>query len=89
MFFNNCGNRKHTQLYGGDAFFDLGTEGYEGGLATSLRKGDLCIVASYNDARRTQVAFQWYEFVGVTMSKDEYGEPQRVFRGNLLTLIEY
>lgn len=83
MFFNNCANRKHTHIYGPDAFYDLGTSGHQGGQAKNLRPGDLCIVASYQDKAKTSVKFSWFAFEKETLNVDENGEVQRVLRGPL------
>ena len=48
--FNNCHDRKHTALYGPNAFFDLETSGYQATVADRLAKelipGEHCIVAT-------------------------------------------
>lgn len=83
MFLNNCCNRNHVHIYGADAFYDLGTNGYQNGLARDLRKGDLCIVANYEDMEKKRAIFSWYSFISETLDTDENGEIQRVLRGSL------
>lgn len=85
MFFSNLANRNYQNLYGADAFYDLETSGYQAGLATNLRSGDLCVVARYEDPGKTTVRFAWYRFDRETCETDDQGKAQRVLRGELKT----
>ncbi len=82
-FFNNCRCREHKRLFRPPAFFDLNTTGPQSKIAIGLRRGEKCVVASYDEDRA--VVFDWY-----TLSKESI-EPNpslpetyvRVFRGKL------
>ena len=47
IFFNNCRCRDHVGLFGATAFYDLNTTGLQAKMATSLKPGQECVVASY------------------------------------------
>jgi hypothetical protein len=46
VYFNNCRNRPHAQLFQDDAFFDLDTTGVQANQATDLPVGQECVVVS-------------------------------------------
>lgn len=81
MYFNNCGNRKHQEIYGADAFYDLNTVGGQAKMATNLRPGDICIVASYEDKKKTIVKMSWYKFLSDRLADDNSGTLCRVLCG--------
>jgi hypothetical protein len=61
ILFNNCARRPHSKLYKEPkAFYDLNTTGNQAKLATDLKRGQECIVASYDDNR--DVIFKSYSF---------------------------
>ena len=81
MYFNNCRNRKHQELYGTGAFYDLDTFGRQAELAKNLRAGDTCIVVSYEDKLKSTVALTWYRFEEERLGTGENGRSCRVFFG--------
>jgi hypothetical protein len=48
VFFNNCNMREHTRIYRSDAFYDLNPYGQQAGMATGLKRGEECVVATPN-----------------------------------------
>lgn len=83
MYFINCGNRDHVNLFGSDAFFDLGVDGTQAGQAQNLQIGDICIVARYANQAKTLVNLDWYSFSHNTYQADDQQIPQRVLHGTL------
>lgn len=70
--FNNCHNRKHTSLYGSEAFFDLETTGPQAKvadrLANELAVGETCIVATPEITG--DITFDWYRFSREIVKRD-------------------
>lgn len=83
MYFINSRNRKHQEIFGSDAFYDLNKFGNQAKLATNLQKGDICIVASYEDNKNIIVKLSWYEFLNERSADDNKGIPCRVLCGEL------
>jgi hypothetical protein len=88
VYFNNCRRYNHGEVYGGTAFFDLGTEGAQAKMAQDLRPGDKCVVASYDDDREW-VLFKWYKLTGekLVRSRNKDSGSTRVFFGKLLRTV--
>ena len=79
VFFNNCKMFDHAKDYGiADAFFDLGTTGFQATQATHLSPGETCIVGTKEEDG--QIRFTWYSFMRVEM-KCYKDIPYRVFCG--------
>ena len=81
MYFINCDNRKHQEIFSNEAFFDLDTTGHQALLATELLPGDICIVISYEDKKKTKVKVSWYKFLHEQRMDDNKGNPFRVLCG--------
>src|SRR4051794_40989703 len=60
VFFNNCRRRDHAGLFGAGAFYDLDRDGRQAKMATNLRRGDECVVAT-PDADG-DIVFSWFAF---------------------------
>ena len=82
VFFNNCRGRKHSELYEGEAFYDLNLTGHHATLATDLRKGDKCVVATPDSS--SVIDFSWFAFSHESILVDEHGTNCRVFFGEWL-----
>lgn len=82
VFFNNCHAREHTFLYRSDAFYDLGFTGKQAEMATRLKRGEECVVATPNSDG--DIHFVWFSFSRVMRMPDENGVPSRVFIGKRL-----
>ncbi|MCC7336832.1 MAG: hypothetical protein IT422_17205 [Pirellulaceae bacterium] len=67
-YFNNCRGRRHETFYGKGAFFDLNTTGLQAKMAVGLKRGEECVVASYNNDGA--VAFDWWEFSREALEPD-------------------
>ncbi|RME52977.1 hypothetical protein D6783_03230, partial [Candidatus Woesearchaeota archaeon] len=80
LLLNNCHGREHTKLYGKNAFYDLYTTGYQANMATDLRVGQVCIVASKSSA--DDLTFSWYSFEKEELLKDNDNTTCRVFFGS-------
>lgn len=80
--FNNCHNRQHAAMYGGGAFYDLDTTGFQATLANNLPVGETCVVASVNSTG--EIIFDWYRFSRETVKADDTGTPCRAFFGDHL-----
>lgn len=87
VFLNNCQNRNHVKLYGGDAFYDLGTTGFQSKLALNLPVGQKCIVASTGE--ENEIVFKWFSFKSEDVRRDDRGVLCRVFFGNFIKLEQY
>jgi hypothetical protein len=81
FYCNNARRRNHASVYSARAFFDLYTTGLHAAMATDIRPGDECIVAT--PAEPPDIEFRWYTFSHEqTMSiPDEPGRQGRVFFG--------
>lgn len=81
--FNNCHNRRHADIYGSGAFFDLDTAGPQdtvaGRVANELAVEETCIVASLDITG--DVTFDWYEFSREIVRPDEAGKPCHAYFG--------
>lgn len=87
VYFNNCKNRPHEQLFGPGAFYDLNTTGVQASQATDIEVGQPCVVATSADG--DGVTFTWYSFLQERrrreQGKDASRERFRVFYGDNLT----
>ncbi len=80
VYFNNCGNRQHAQIYGrDDAFFDLYATGRHAKMALGLVQGDRCVVVSRLGS--THVKIRVYAFDHESARSSERNESVRVFHG--------
>ena len=84
VFFNNCRARDHAGLFGASAFYDLSTTGMQATMATNLKRGEECIVAT-PDANG-EIVFSWFSLSREEMmpDPDEPGTMVRVFKGKLI-----
>ena len=83
VFFNNCRQRPHVSLFGPTAFYDLNTWGKQAEMATNLKLGERCIVASYDDDGK--VVFAWFSLAHESRRRGpETGTKVRVFFGKRL-----
>jgi len=83
VYFNNCCNRPHTELFQADAFYDLNTTGVQAKQAVDLPVGQECIVASkpsHDTAKLT-----WYSFASERLMRERgngsHAKKCRVFLG--------
>jgi hypothetical protein len=81
-FFNNCRARDHVGIYGENAFFDLGLDGKQAEMATDLKRGEECVVATPNEDG--DIGFVWFSFTEEKIMLDENGISQRVQFGKRL-----
>jgi hypothetical protein len=84
VFMNNCRCRDHVGLFGANAFYDLNTTGLQARMATGLKPGQECVVASYDE--NGGVVFNWHTLSKESIEPDP-DEPRtnvRVFRGKLI-----
>ena len=71
IFFNNCKGRKHSELYGDGAFYDLDRTGRYATVPNDLRKGDVCVVATPESS--CVIDFSWFAFSNEQVLPDEDG----------------
>src|SRR6476659_5998232 len=83
VLFNNCRNRRHEEIFGNGAIFDLYTTGRQGASATNLPQGEEVIVAS--KSANGGVDFNWYRLTDKQIGY-ENGIPCRVFFGHPIRL---
>lgn len=78
FYFNNCRARNHAVLYPAGAFYDLYRFGRQANMATGLRPGDECVVAT--PAEGGDIDFTWFSFTheGIMEMPDEPGTKVRV-----------
>lgn len=81
-FFNNCCARNHVGIYGGTAFYDPACTGKQGTMATDLKRGEECIVATPN--KDGDIEFVWFAFTHEKNMPDENGVPSRIQCGKRL-----
>jgi hypothetical protein len=81
-FFNNCRRRDHVSIYGENAFYDLNRFGKQADMATDLKRGEECIVATPNGDGN--VEFVWFSFTEEKIMPDENDVPTRVQFGKRL-----
>src|SRR5207302_4145317 len=81
-FFNNCRARDHAGTYGGNAFYDLNRTGKQGQMATNLKRGEECVVATPNEDG--DIEFVWFSFSHEKIMPDENGTATRVQFGKRL-----
>jgi hypothetical protein len=65
VFLNNCNGRPFTRWYGPDAFYDLRLDGKQARMATGLKSGQECLVATRADsdsANSDSIEFTWFSF---------------------------
>ena len=84
FFFNNCHARNHAVLYPAGAFYDLYQVGRQANMATNLRPGDECVVAT--PAEGEDIDFSWFSFTHerVMHMPDEPGTRVWVLFGKLI-----
>jgi len=84
FFFNNCRARNHAALYPAGAFYDLYRVGRQANMATDLRPGDECVVAT--PVEGGDIDFSWFSFTHerVMDMPDEPGTRVRVLFGKLI-----
>jgi hypothetical protein len=82
VFFNNCRRRPHTEIYRGDAFYDLNPFGMQADMVVDLERGQECVVATPNEDG--DIDFVWFSFSREVRMPDEKGNPSRVFVGKRL-----
>lgn len=78
IFFNNCRNRPHEELFGSGAFYDLNTTGVQAKQATRLRTGQECVVATMADDGK--VIFTSYSFLVERFVTERDGDGVEQFR---------
>jgi hypothetical protein len=83
-YMNNLHGRRHEDIYGPGAFFDLDLEGRQADMLKDILPNTECIVASYGDSHHRLVVFHTYVLERVaTCSSEKPGELCRVFFGRL------
>jgi hypothetical protein len=82
VFFNNCNMREHARIYRRDAIYDLNPYGQQAEMATGLKRGEECVVATPNDDG--DIDFVWFSFSQEIRMPDENDNPSRVFIGKRL-----
>lgn len=60
FYFNNCRGRQHAMLYPEGAFYDLYQSGRQANMATDLKPGDECVVAT--PMQGGDIEFTWFSF---------------------------
>ncbi len=82
VYFNNCANRPHADLFQSDAFYDLDTTGVQATQAMALPAGQECVVAS--KPASDSVCFRWYAFTSERLMREKKpgGKKCRVFLGS-------
>lgn len=71
-----CNNRRrlaHASLYGAGAFYDLRRDGRQATMATDLRPGDRCVVATPTEDGEIQ--FSWFTFLHDKVKPIKPAEP--------------
>ena|SRR5713226_8851618 len=79
VFFNNCRCRPHTEIYRADAFYDLNSSGKQAEMATGMKRGEECVVATPNEDG--DIDFVWFSFSREIRMPDENGYTSRVLIG--------
>jgi hypothetical protein len=82
IFCNNCRRRDHIALFGEGAFYDLNREGRQATMATNLRPGDECVVATPDGDG--DIVFNWFSFSHEAIMRDDEGDDVRVLFGKWL-----
>jgi hypothetical protein len=84
FFFNNCHARNHAALYPAGAFYDLYQVGRQANMATDLKSGDECVVAT--PVVGGDIDFSWFSFTHerIMDMPDKPGTKVRVLFGNLI-----
>ena len=82
VFFNNCRARDHVSIYGENAFYDLNRTGKQAEMATDLKRGEECVVATPNEDG--DIEFVWFSFTQEKIMPDEDGIATRVQFGKRL-----
>jgi hypothetical protein len=88
MLFNNCRSRRHAQLFGTGAFYDLNQYGLQAHMAADLTPEQHCCVAT--PAEGDDIEFAWYCFSRERIMTDPDPRPGaptttvRVFFGDWL-----
>jgi hypothetical protein len=78
VFFNNCRNRPHLELFGSGAFYDLNTTDVQAKQATNLSPGQDCVATT--TAGDDQVKFTWYSFLVERLLGEQTGDGVEQFR---------
>jgi hypothetical protein len=81
-FFNNCRARDHAAIYGGSAFYDLDRTGKQAQMATDLKRGEECVVATPN--KDGDIEFVRFSCSHEKIMPDENGVAARVQFGKRL-----
>jgi hypothetical protein len=83
VYFNNCCNRQHAELFQVDAFYDLNATGVQAKQAVDLPVGQECVVAS--KPSHDTAKFTWYSFASERLMRERGGATHakkcRVFLG--------
>jgi hypothetical protein len=83
-YMSNLHGRKHQDIYGQGAFFDLNLTGRQADMLKEMVPNTECVVASYGDAKRSMVVFAMYLFEREAICPTEGpGDSCRVFFGRL------
>lgn len=82
VYCNNCKGRKHAQLYGKSAFYDLDPI-RDARKATDLRPGQICIVAT-RTGMGDKIDFGKFSFLREELKKDNEGQTCRVWFGKFV-----
>src|SRR6266850_1784554 len=78
VYFNNCRNRPHAQLFHDDAFFDLDTTGVQANQAPNLPVGQECVVVSR--ASGDMLEFRWYSYLAERLMVPRGSKDSKQFR---------
>jgi hypothetical protein len=84
IFFNNCRARNHAALFPAGAVYDLYLTGRQANMATDLKSGDECVVAT--PVVGGDIDFSWFSFTHerVMDMPDKPGTKVRVLFGKLI-----
>ena len=84
-FMNNINGRRHENIYGQGAFFDLDLTDGQAKMIPAMIPEMECIVASYGDKLKSTVVFTTHVFLREAKCASERpGETCRVFFGRLI-----
>lgn len=83
VFFNNCKNRPHADLFGPRAFYDLNRTGEQANMALNLQPGAECVVAT-RSSDGDDLVFTWFSFSHEETMPAEDGALVRVLFGDCL-----
>lgn len=81
-YMNNLSGRKHAQIYGDGAFFDLDLTGRQATMLRGIAPNTVCLVATYADRAHSKVTISTYLLEREANCPSETpGEICRVFFG--------